>query len=721
MPNTLLLIGPPQELVANQIYALPARATNLTATNSVQISQDGVNWANVTLEDNSADVSATFLRTTVPNTVVTAKVLAKGSGSGSGSGSGGPHHETHEIGVAGNDLVNLTKLVGFPGGTDLFLRADRTFAAPPTGSNTRLNYDFSSVITPPPTSNQIRFNAAPPYTATTFIWVRNLTTDGIDAKVPLLGIDTGAILYVQDRNDSTLFASFQTTGVVVDKTDHVEIPVIWKSNGEALLNNQGVILVVIAGGSGASASGPEGSVQFNSSGVFAGVAGLNYDTINSILFAPNLDTPGNLHVLGNTAVNDFVCEDIDSDNVLVRQVLTLNDGTKTAPSLVRAGDTDSGIHFTDQYGAQTTFGFSINGEDKLWVIRDGIAMRWSQGIRWTAIDDPTVPQFIIQHQGDNQIVFTANPYPIINIGVTDEGRLSILHNGTDAIIKVGTVGGKIKVVAQNGTTAIEVNTDGSVSIPALTGVAMLDAANVFTKPQTIDGVDENTFGNGIVFSRSGTGFPKYLIFPIYQSGALVIGNNAAGAASLQLSFQNGYVQINHGAASSDLYFNNVGGNHIFNPTGKVQFGRRRSDSSPTIGTSVECWPATGQSTPALAVMAPGGASYRFKVMEDGTVHIPNSKGIYTKHSNNETDQLLISNYTDNGIWMGDSTVTGYHLRSFGRELFISDSTIEFNDVPAQSNPGDNKAKIYCEDNGAGKTRLMVIFGTGAPIQLAIEP
>lgn len=33
----------------------------------------------------------------------------------------------------------------------------------------------------------------------------------------------------------------------------------------------------------------------------------------------------------------------------------------------------------------------------------------------------------------------------------------------------------------------------------------------------------------------------------------------------------------------------------------------------------------------------------------------------------------------------------------------------------------NTGKLYTEDNGAGKTRLMIQFGTGAAIQLAVEP
>jgi hypothetical protein len=36
-------------------------------------------------------------------------------------------------------------------------------------------------------------------------------------------------------------------------------------------------------------------------------------------------------------------------------------------------------------------------------------------------------------------------------------------------------------------------------------------------------------------------------------------------------------------------------------------------------------------------------------------------------------------------------------------------------------PAVNRARLWVEDNGAGKTRLMVQFATGAPIQIAIEP
>jgi len=42
-------------------------------------------------------------------------------------------------------------------------------------------------------------------------------------------------------------------------------------------------------------------------------------------------------------------------------------------------------------------------------------------------------------------------------------------------------------------------------------------------------------------------------------------------------------------------------------------------------------------------------------------------------------------------------------------------------VAAPSAPGSNKGRLYIEDNGSGKTKLMIRFNTGAAQQIAIEP
>jgi hypothetical protein len=40
---------------------------------------------------------------------------------------------------------------------------------------------------------------------------------------------------------------------------------------------------------------------------------------------------------------------------------------------------------------------------------------------------------------------------------------------------------------------------------------------------------------------------------------------------------------------------------------------------------------------------------------------------------------------------------------------------------APAAPAANGVRIYAEDNGAGKTRLMALFATGVAQQIAIEP
>jgi hypothetical protein len=55
---------------------------------------------------------------------------------------------------------------------------------------------------------------------------------------------------------------------------------------------------------------------------------------------------------------------------------------------------------------------------------------------------------------------------------------------------------------------------------------------------------------------------------------------------------------------------------------------------------------------------------------------------------------------------GNTSVTGYQ---------------EFIEMASAPSGVANKARMWVEDNGAGKTRLMVQFGSGAAQQIAIEP
>jgi hypothetical protein len=54
-------------------------------------------------------------------------------------------------------------------------------------------------------------------------------------------------------------------------------------------------------------------------------------------------------------------------------------------------------------------------------------------------------------------------------------------------------------------------------------------------------------------------------------------------------------------------------------------------------------------------------------------------------------------------------------------VMASGQYIEGGEGTAPAAPAANGFRIFAEDNGAGKTRLMVQFATGAAQQLAIEP
>jgi len=79
----------------------------------------------------------------------------------------------------------------------------------------------------------------------------------------------------------------------------------------------------------------------------------------------------------------------------------------------------------------------------------------------------------------------------------------------------------------------------------------------------------------------------------------------------------------------------------------------------------------------------------------------------------------------------NSIVIGYQAIGLGANTTVIGNTstkltalpggaVQLSEMTAPTGAA-NKATIYAVDNGAGKTQLMVIFGSGSAVQLAIEP
>ena len=69
-----------------------------------------------------------------------------------------------------------------------------------------------------------------------------------------------------------------------------------------------------------------------------------------------------------------------------------------------------------------------------------------------------------------------------------------------------------------------------------------------------------------------------------------------------------------------------------------------------------------------------------------------------------------------GISLVADTILGIHDGTYGVY-----GALQFGERTAPAAPATDNVRIYAEDNGSGKTRLMALFATGAAQQVAIEP
>jgi hypothetical protein len=78
--------------------------------------------------------------------------------------------------------------------------------------------------------------------------------------------------------------------------------------------------------------------------------------------------------------------------------------------------------------------------------------------------------------------------------------------------------------------------------------------------------------------------------------------------------------------------------------------------------------------------------------------------------------------TSTRVYVGSGTTTfAWDFTSASEFAGQAGSFMSLPEVTAPAAPAADRVRIYAEDNGAGKTRLMARFATGAAQQIAIEP
>ena len=119
-----------------------------------------------------------------------------------------------------------------------------------------LTYTFSPNVVAPPVGSEVRFDNAD-YTAVTKVWVRNVDQPGSDQHTVLMATAAGSTIIVEDFDDHTHSAQFQTTGAAIDKATYVELPVTFVSQGAALPAEQ--CTLIIANPALTGPRGPQGN------------------------------------------------------------------------------------------------------------------------------------------------------------------------------------------------------------------------------------------------------------------------------------------------------------------------------------------------------------------------------------------------------------------------------------------------------------------------------
>ena len=189
--------------------------------------------------------SATFLR---------ADATFAAPPTGGGGGAPDPHHATHEPG--GSDVLQVsaaTRVLGRGSASagplqeltlgDGLQMTGTVLSSPGSRNSALVNYTYNSTLTEPPAAGQVRFNGAHPFTAVTKLWMRTTSADGQDVYWGLMVVSPGSVILVQDKDDHTKYVRFTTTALPIDKGLYAEIAVAWKENSVApLVTAQAVLM-----------------------------------------------------------------------------------------------------------------------------------------------------------------------------------------------------------------------------------------------------------------------------------------------------------------------------------------------------------------------------------------------------------------------------------------------------------------------------------------------
>jgi Collagen triple helix repeat (20 copies) len=112
--------------------------------------------------------------------------------------------------------------------------------------------------------------------------------------------------------------------------------------------------------------------------------------------------------------------------------------------------------------------------------------------------------------------------------------------------------------------------------------------------------------------------------------------------------------------------------------------------------------------------------------QSGAVRLANNQAIYARKADNTGDVFVLGTNASNRLILGDGTqivqIIGAFITLAGLvDLTNSSTYLQFGERTAPAVPSADRANVWLQDNGAGKSQLMIQFATGAAIPIATQP
>lgn len=323
------------------------------------------------------------------------------------------------------------------------------------------------------------------------------------------------------------------------------------------------------------------------------------------------------------------------------------------------------------------------------------------------------------------------------LGVLFKGAQPFLHNYADPTSDglntfLGLDAGNFTMARVGITAQASYNTGvGRAVLQALTIGFSNDAFGESALKATTTGVHNAGFGTGSLVANTTGSFNSAL-------GSNALWSNLGGDNNTGVGMGAGYTETpanaNVSGSQNTFLGTEAGPGSTAQLSNAIHIGYRAHgilSNEVVLGNS-----SITLTTLRGAVSGPTSLAVGATPATTGALRLTNNTYAYSRNAANSADRVLIGLGNDDVIYLQDKVggavapydtsvdlgLVAYRWRTgYFNFSLVNTGYYEGTEMTAPSAGAVNTGRLYFDDNGGGKTRLMVLFNTGAAQQVAIQP